>query len=94
MQTRSLQHVLVIAALVLGQWLAIAHDYQHPLVAGTEAACQVCAHGQQLQAGPLAAPVLAKHGLSIEVPQAQPASPVLAHRHQPASIRAPPHLSV
>lgn len=90
MRARTLQHVLVVAALVFGQWLAIAHDYQHPLLADAEVVCQDCVHGHQLQAGPAAIVTLSHHGLSDEAPLSLPANPVLSRRHLQAAIRAPP----
>jgi hypothetical protein len=90
MRARTLHHVLVVAALVFGQWLAIAHDYQHPLLADAEVVCQDCVHGHQLQAGPTATVTLAHHGLSDEAPLNKPANPVLTRRHSQAAIRAPP----
>lgn len=87
-------HTLLLAcALLLSQWLAIAHDYQHPVLAGDET-CQVCLHGPGFQGGPAAAPVLASTWLTSEAPLADRPDPVTLHRYTRASIRAPPALLV
>ena len=51
MRLSPLHKLLLAAVLVFGQWLAIAHDYQHPALGGDET-CQVCLHGPNFQAGP------------------------------------------
>jgi hypothetical protein len=89
MHARPLHKLLLAAALVIGQWLAVAHDFQHP-VTGSDPACQVCTHGQSLSAGPSHVPAIAASGLGIEPPCAIQILAVPARRHGPASIRAPP----
>jgi hypothetical protein len=89
MRIRLLHKLLLVAVLAIGQWLAIAHDYQHPATAGDQA-CQVCVHGQTLQAGPASLPALAVNWLSTEAPPAIQPDPTLTRRHAHARIRAPP----
>lgn len=93
MRIKSLHKLLLAAVLVLGQWLTVTHDYQHPALGGDET-CQVCLHGPNFQAGPAAAPVLASSWLTSEVPLVSRIDPVLVHRYTHASIRAPPALLV
>ncbi|NGY05867.1 hypothetical protein [Solimonas terrae] len=48
-----LRLLLLAAALALGQWLWLAHGFEHPALQ-TDAACQICAHGQGLDGSALA----------------------------------------
>ncbi len=89
MRAHHLHKLLLAAALVIGQWLAVAHDFQHP-VTGSDPACQVCAHGQPHQAGGTAWPTLDLAQWGSDAPHAHSSAPLLARRHTPACIRAPP----
>jgi hypothetical protein len=89
MRDRPLYKLLLAAALVVGQWLAVAHDFQHPVTA-SDLACQVCAHGPHFQAGPAALPALSSLWPGSAAPVIHPPVPQLARRHTQASIRAPP----
>jgi hypothetical protein len=89
MRDRPLYKLLLAAALVVGQWLAVAHDFQHPVTA-SDLACQVCAHGQPHQAGATVLPSLNVPHPGSDVPWVHPPAPLLAQRYTPASIRAPP----
>jgi hypothetical protein len=93
MRIKPLHNLLLVAALVLGQGLGVAHDYQHPALDGDET-CQVCLHGPNFQAGPATAAVLTTLWLTDETPLAQVSGPVLNRRHSHAAIRAPPALLV
>ena len=87
---RSFVAAVLAVALLLGQWLAAAHDPDHALQSGAADACAVCvyAHG----AGSGALPTLPTLALDASVePVAVPvaASPLAAIvRHHP--IRGPP----
>src|SRR3546814_6071570 len=48
-----LRFVLLAAALALGQWLSLAHSFEHPALR-IDVACQICAHGQGLDGSALA----------------------------------------
>lgn len=49
----NLRFVLLAAALALGQWLSLAHTFEHPALK-VDVACQICAHGQGLDGSALA----------------------------------------
>lgn len=89
MRIKPLHKLLLVAVLVLGQWLAIAHDYQHPALGGDET-CQVCLHGPNLQNGPAATAALTGIVPETEAPPALATAPVLSRRHTHTAIRAPP----
>ena len=89
MRIRPWHKLLLAAVLVFGQWLAIAHDYQHPAL-GSDQACQVCVHGQSFQAGPTTLSTATIAWLASETPWITPDPQPLARRHLHASIRAPP----
>lgn len=83
--------LLLTLALLLGQWLVLAHGFEHPAVQA-DAVCQICAHAQGLDSGALAPsafglppslPVEAALALRPTWPRIAP--PRLAH-----SIRGPP----
>ena len=48
-----LRNAILGVALLLGQWLAVAHAYEHPALA-PEQVCQICLHGQGHDSGALA----------------------------------------
>jgi hypothetical protein len=50
------RHLLLIVALLLSQWLVVAHAHEHPATAADQV-CELCVHAQQLgSAGIAAAP--------------------------------------
>lgn len=81
--------LLLILALVLGQWLALAHAFEHPALAADDG-CQICAqHG-------LDGAALAPQPAALRVPGVA-ATPGLSSPQHPAfrftaihRIRGPP----
>lgn len=64
--------LLLTLALVLGQWLVLAHAFEHPALA-KDAACQICIHAQGLDGAALSvAPAAATLTATVEVPAAPP----------------------
>jgi len=89
---RSLVSAVLAAALLLGQWLAAAHEPDHALKPGAAHACAVCvyAHGAGTGALP-AAPLLALDAATELAHVTVTTSLVaVAVRHHP--IRGPPVL--
>ena len=85
---------LMLAGLLAGQWLVVAHSQQHATLTASDNACQMCLHAQGLDSGaaPTVAAVLAV--VTDAAPLAPPAVAILfaAPRYHP--IRAPPlHLA-
>lgn len=89
MRMSPLHKLLLATVLVIGQWLAIAHDYQHPLTA-SDPSCQVCAHGQQHQAGAASLPSADAGWRRVEAPRLPADAYAPAQRVAHARIRAPP----
>lgn len=89
---RSLVSAVLAAALLLGQWLAAAHEPDHALQPGAAHACAVCAYAHGAGSGALPSPpalALGRAATTAEAPYA--ASPLAAAvRHHP--IRGPPTL--
>ncbi|MFT4046053.1 MAG: hypothetical protein QM661_05075 [Solimonas sp.] len=52
MRRRPAQSLLLVLALALGQWLALAHSFEHPAL-HADAVCQICAHAQGLDGAAL-----------------------------------------
>ena len=82
--------LLLALALLLGQWLVLAHDFEHPALAD-DANCQICVHAQGLDGGaPASAPALALAitvaGAPLALVPAAPALPAAASY----DIRGPP----
>ena len=84
---------LLVAALVLSQWLALAHDYQHPALNGDET-CQVCLHAPNAHAAPAAAPELVAADFGSETPPIPSSAPAIRRQHSPGNSRAPPSIPV
>ena len=85
----SLRNAILGVALLLGQWLTVAHAVEHPALS-TETVCQICLHGQ-LDSGALA-PRLAALPAFVAVPFEAPVA-VAAVPHRSPSLyraRAPP----
>ncbi|MGH8530650.1 MAG: hypothetical protein ACRETN_12555 [Nevskiales bacterium] len=84
--------IWLLLALVLGQALFVLHAAQHPLAAGADYDCVICAHGLD---GPQA---LAAPGSAV--PVLDPSTPVVTTQPAPLRvsavltrppIRGPPH---
>lgn len=93
MRIRRLHEVLMVLALVLGQWLTLAHAFQHPALSAADFQCQICLHAQGLDSGAAPTPLQpASLAAAQEAPQrtAAPFFPTLAQAYYP--IRAPPIL--
>lgn len=89
---RPLVSAVLAAALLLGQWLAAAHEPDHALQSGAAHACAVCvyAHGAGTGAVP-ASPALVLEAAAAPAHVAVAADPLAAVvRHHP--IRGPPAL--
>lgn len=89
---RSLISAVLAAALLLGQWLAAAHEPDHALQPGAAHACAVCVYAHGAGNGALPAlPALALDRAGIAPAAIAAASPLSASvRHHP--IRGPPLL--
>ena len=90
---RPLISAVLAAALLVGQWLAAAHEPEHALP-GTAHACAICvyAHGAGTGALP-ASPVLALE-VAREAPDSLTAANPLAATVRNHPIRGPPSLLV
>ena len=81
----------MLLALLLGQWLAVAHGFLHPATAAPDVQCELCLHAQGMDSGAVAAlPQQAVPQSTQEAPLVALLAPVLtpASRHCP--IRGPP----
>ena len=88
---RSLVSAVLAAALLLGQWLAAAHEPEHGLQPGAHA-CAVCAYAHTAGTGALPAlPVLAL-GSGVEAFEPATAARPLAAADRRHPIRGPPVL--
>lgn len=89
---RPLTHLVLAAALLLGQWLSAAHTPDDVLTPGAAHACAVCVYSHASGTGAL--PVMA----ALQIPVAALASAAPAARHPVAvalryhPIRGPPAL--
>lgn len=94
MSLKQLRPYLLLAAVLFGQWLGLAHAAQHDSLAPHETLCAYCASGIGSAPPPATSSSLplARHG--VEAPQA--AAPVFlaALQSGPARIRGPPSLFV
>lgn len=71
----TLSRKLILAlALILGQWLMVAHAFEHPAISG-EIACDLCHHG---------------HRLDLDALPAATAVVAVAVRHESPSVAALP----
>lgn len=89
---RPLLTAILAAALLLGQWLAAAHEPDHALQPGAAHGCVVCAYAHGAGSGALPqTPALALSAGSEAPAAGAAASPLAAAlRHHP--IRGPPAL--
>lgn len=86
MPPRPIRPLVLAVALILGQWLALAHATEHLGVAD-EPLCEVCLHAKRLDAPGVTA---------VSVASCDPqASEVPGMRHRPALSAGPrSHLSI
>jgi hypothetical protein len=84
------RHLLLAFALAMGQWLALAHSFEHPALQA-DAVCQICAHAQGLDGAALA-PVfsLPTQSAAIETPAIASTLPARAAALAAYDIRGPP----
>lgn len=70
MRRRLPSSLLLTLALVLGQWLVLAHAFEHPALV-KDNSCQICIHAQGLDGAALSVtPVPATLTATVEVPAA------------------------
>lgn len=89
---RSLISAVLAAALLLGQWLAAAHDSDHALQSGVAHACAVCVYAHGAGTGALPAPPVLVLGPSAESIEATVEAHPLAATVRNHPIRGPPAL--
>ncbi|HVT36854.1 MAG TPA: hypothetical protein VHE37_14785 [Nevskiaceae bacterium] len=83
----------MLLALLLGQWLNLAHGFIHPVDAGPDAHCQMCLHAQGMDSGAIA-PVthLPPLAVSHEIPALPLRRAVISIAADGHRIRGPPLL--
>jgi hypothetical protein len=82
---------LLLLALVLSQWLALAHDFKHGASASSDVRCEFCVHGGGF--GDALLPTLPITALPVARYEVVAARPTLARPPQLAPtppIRGPP----
>ena len=90
MRVRAHHSLLLALALLVGQWLVLAHELQHPALGG-DLDCQLCAHVHNLASG--APPAVAASELAAyaqEIPAAVAAVVIVTAQHRFQPIRGPP----
>jgi hypothetical protein len=89
-QRPRLRNAILGVALLLGQWLTLAHAIEHPALS-PEQVCQICLHGQGLDSGAIAPTAVALpefHAVAVDAPLLVAAVPL---RHTARyRARAPP----
>ena len=85
MSRAALRPLLLLLALVAGQWLAVAHAHEHPAVA-VDPICELCVHAAGLGT---AVPVCAPAGFewSAGSPRPPPSVLLTATGHVPVVVR-------
>jgi len=84
------RHLLLALAIVLGQWLALAHSFEHPALQA-DTLCQICAHAQGLDGAALTpAPQSPSASAQSEAPAAVAVLPARAAVRRAYDIRGPP----
>jgi hypothetical protein len=81
----------MLLALLLGQWLAVAHGFLHPASATPDVQCELCLHAQGMDSGAVSA--LPQHAVPVasqEAPQQLAAAPVQSSLNRNRPIRGPP----
>ena len=82
--------LLLALALALGQWLAVAHSFEHPALQA-DAVCQICAHAQGLDGGALAPKISLPSQFALaEAPAIAATLPARAAATRRYNIRGPP----
>lgn len=82
--------LLLALALAIGQWLSLAHTFEHPALK-VDLACQICAHGQGLDGSALAPTLQLSSQFAIsEAPAQETAAVVLVVPRTLHRIRGPP----
>lgn len=85
--------LLLATALILGQWLTLAHANEH-LAPAQELSCEVCLHAERFSGAlAFAAPRLALAAHSCETPEALPEPAAPRREAANCSIRGPPEPS-
>lgn len=85
-----LRNAVLGVALLLGQWLVLAHVIEHPALA-PEQACQICLYGQGLDSGAMAPTLAALPDFAPVAPEAVvPAATAARPRPSLYRARAPP----
>lgn len=94
MRLRTPKSLLLALALVLGQWLVLAHAFEHPALQA-DALCQICAHAQGLDGAALSPalplPTALAHG---EAPAGAATRSTLAAPLAAYDIRGPPAFAI
>lgn len=94
MRLRFRHQFIFTLALLLGQWLNLAHAYEHPALSA-DPHCEICLHAQGLDSAAVAAAI---SDLSIAPPIADSRAPATRAAHvlvvAPCSIRGPPRSQV
>lgn len=70
MRSLSLRVFLLTLALVLGQWLSIAHSSSHAVLSADDAQCDFCLYEQGIGAGAYLPPKTSSPEFSHERPRA------------------------
>lgn len=81
----------MLLALLLGQWLAVAHGFLHPATAAPDVQCELCLHAQGMDSGALAvhAPALPP-AAAHEAPLVALTAPLVSRVTRHCPIRGPP----
>lgn len=91
-RVRAWQSLLLVLALLVGQWLVLAHELQHPALGG-DLDCQLCVHAHNLASG--APPAVTTPDLATyaqELPVAVVAVVIVTAQHRLQPIRGPPEI--
>lgn len=94
MRLRAPKSLLLALALVLGQWLVLAHAFEHPALQA-DALCQICAHAQGLDGAALSPALPLPPALvHAEVPAGDATQAPLAAPFTAYDIRGPPAFAI
>lgn len=86
----SLRSLLLVLALLAGQWLAFTHGLQHSAL-NPDGDCQICLQVRHLGSGTPSAPPAGLHLAAVqEAPVSAPAAGILQARCTAYRARAPP----
>lgn len=92
LRRRPLLSAVLALTVLVGQWLAAAHDADHALQPGAAHACAVCAHADGVGAGAVPAAAALQLLSGAEAPVIRVASSPLAATVRNHPIRGPPAL--